>query len=123
MMAGTSFNVSVSRIAPAIIRLVLWPVVGTPARIALNRGASRSRIFCFASGLRTTMKSHCWLAWTRCTSGGVDDALDQVLRHRIGLQVARRTAGFHYFDDIHDRLLLDSGSLIFVATQQLLMSY
>ena len=32
------------------------------------------------------------IAWTRCTSGGVDHALDQVLRHRIGLQVARRTA-------------------------------
>jgi hypothetical protein len=39
------------------------------------------------------------------------------------LQVTRRTAGFHRFDDIHDRLLLDSASLIFVATQQLLMSY
>src|ERR1700730_2241459 len=34
------------------------PVVDTPTPIALNRGASRSRIFRFASGLRTTMKSH-----------------------------------------------------------------
>src|SRR5216683_2677225 len=95
MMAGTSFNVSVRRIAPAIIRLVLWPVVGTPTRISLNRGASR----------------------------GVDHTFDQVLWHRIGPQVTRRTAGFHRFDDIHDRLLFDSASLIFVATQQLLMSY
>src|SRR6202030_2466313 len=63
------------------------------------------------------------VARTRCTSSGVDHTLDQVLRHRIGLQVARRTAGFHRFDDIHGRLLFDSASLIFVTHQQLLMSY
>jgi hypothetical protein len=47
--------------APAIILLGARPVVGKPTAIALNRGTSRSRIFRFGSGLRTTMKSQCWL--------------------------------------------------------------
>src|SRR5216683_3298938 len=45
-------------------------------------------------------------ARTRCTSSGIDHTLDQVLRHRIGLQVTSRTASFHRFDDIHGRLLV-----------------
>src|SRR5712692_4094063 len=122
MMAGTSFNVSARCMAPAIIRLVTRPVVDTPTPIALNRGASRSRIFRFRIAYNDEVPFLA-VAGTRCASGGVDHTFDQVLRHRIGPQVTHRTAGFHRFDDIHGRLLLDSASLIFVATQQLLMSY
>src|SRR6266851_5800213 len=123
MMAGTSFNVSARCMAPAIIRLVTRPVVDTPTPIALNRGASRSRILlCFRIAYNDEVPFLA-VAGTRCTSGGVDHTFDQVLRHRIGPQVTSRTAGFHRFDSIHRRLLLDSASLIFLATQQLLMSY